>query len=366
MKLIPILALATAMTSMAAAQNAGSNAGQQSKPSPTPAGQQNATAKATPAKTGPGTAATKAGSATAKSSTSAAAPKDAKGAPAGTKGAVQAGVLPEKKTATHKNAPAVPATTTSAKTLPQSSQTAGSPKATTPGKVAVPEKAAAQGKTAAATPSASASKAPVTTASKAPVTTASKAPVTTASKAPVTTKTGASSKTAAPSTGASAKGNTTAKKIVPAPAPTTAKKSVKSAAPAPASKVTAKATGPSTAPEKKPAPRLIGSNGRRDPFISPIRNASAVSPTLNCTSGKRCLAIPELTLQGTVRDISGKMMAIVGTSTHRTYTLRENDQVFNGSVEKITTDSIIFREYVKDALGRESAKEVVKKMGPTS
>lgn len=125
------------------------------------------------------------------------------------------------------------------------------------------------------------------------------------------------------------------------------------------------ATGPSTV-EKKPAPRLIGSAGRRDPFISPIRSAGAVSPTQSCTSGKRCLAIPELTLQGTVRDISGKMMAVVSTSNRRTYTLRENDQVFNGSVEKITSDSIIFREYVKDAVGRESAKEVVKKMGPTS
>jgi hypothetical protein len=125
------------------------------------------------------------------------------------------------------------------------------------------------------------------------------------------------------------------------------------------------AAGPSVA-ESKPAPRLIGSAGRRDPFVSPIRSAGAVSPTQSCTSGKRCLAIPELILQGTVRDITGKMMAVVSTSNRRTYTLRENDQVFNGSVEKITSDSIIFREYVKDALGRETAKEIVKKMGPTS
>jgi hypothetical protein len=71
-------------------------------------------------------------------------------------------------------------------------------------------------------------------------------------------------------------------------------------------------------------------------------------------------------LQGTVKDISGKMMAVVVNSSRRTYMLRENDQVFNGSVEKITTDSIIFREFVKDALGRETAHEVVKKIGPAS
>jgi hypothetical protein len=72
-------------------------------------------------------------------------------------------------------------------------------------------------------------------------------------------------------------------------------------------------------------------------------------------------------LAGTVKDISGKMMAVVVTGNKKTYTLRENDQVFNGSVEKITSDSVIFREFVKDAVGRESAREVIKKMpGPVS
>ncbi|HET7872746.1 MAG TPA: hypothetical protein VFL42_09565, partial [Terriglobales bacterium] len=120
--------------------------------------------------------------------------------------------------------------------------------------------------------------------------------------------------------------------------------------------------------EPKPATpaKLLGAAGRRDPFVSPIRSATGVTPTSACTSGKRCLNIPEMVLQGTVRDVSGKMMAVVTTSNRRTYTLRENDQVFNGSVEKITSDSIIFREYVRDPLGRESAREVVKKLGPTS
>jgi Tfp pilus assembly protein PilP len=76
--------------------------------------------------------------------------------------------------------------------------------------------------------------------------------------------------------------------------------------------------------------------------------------------------IPELVLQGTVKDTSGKMMAVVANSIKKTYFLRENDQVFQGSVEKITSDSIIFREYIKDPLGRETAREVVKKLAPTS
>ncbi len=130
-------------------------------------------------------------------------------------------------------------------------------------------------------------------------------------------------------------------------------------------------TGPSTAakPAEKPKPvtRAFGAHGRRDPFVSPIRTGSVNSgPSPNCTTGKRCLSIPELVLQGTVKDTTGKMMAVVANSTKKTYFLRENDQVFNGSVEKITSDSIIFREYVKDPLGRETAREVVKKLAPSS
>jgi hypothetical protein len=124
---------------------------------------------------------------------------------------------------------------------------------------------------------------------------------------------------------------------------------------------------PEKSEKKKPTSRLAGAAGRRDPFVSPIRAPSGPQgPGAGCSSGKRCLAIPELVLRGTVRDISGKMLAVVANSAQRTYTLRENDQVFNGSVEKITSDSIIFREFVKDALGRETAREVVKKLGPTS
>jgi Tfp pilus assembly protein PilP len=124
-----------------------------------------------------------------------------------------------------------------------------------------------------------------------------------------------------------------------------------------------------TKPAEKPKPvtKAFGAHGRRDPFVSPIRTGSVNNgPTPNCTTGKRCLAIPELVLQGTVKDTTGKMMAVVANSTKKTYFLRENDQVFNGSVEKITSDSIIFREYVKDPLGRETAREVVKKLVPTS
>jgi len=56
------------------------------------------------------------------------------------------------------------------------------------------------------------------------------------------------------------------------------------------------------------------------------------------------------------------MLAVVVSNTHRAYFLRENDQVFNGSVQKITNDSVVFREFATDHMGRETAHEVVKKI----
>lgn len=158
-----------------------------------------------------------------------------------------------------------------------------------------------------------------------------------------------------------------AKKTGTAQSKTAAKPAVTVPPKAPAATAQKAPAAAPVAEKPKPTARTFGAHGRRDPFVSPIVSKDGISrPAPNCTSGKRCLVIPELVLQGTVKDTSGKMMAVVANSIKKTYFLRENDQVFQGSVEKITSDSIIFREYVKDALGRETAREVVKKLVPTS
>ena len=113
----------------------------------------------------------------------------------------------------------------------------------------------------------------------------------------------------------------------------------------------------------KPAAKetIVAGGSRRDPFLSIIRAMpSAAGP--NCSVGKRCLFIPELELKGIAKDPEGQMMAVVVSNTHRAYFLRENDQVFNGSVQRITSDSVVFREFSTDHLGRETAHEVVKKI----
>lgn len=99
--------------------------------------------------------------------------------------------------------------------------------------------------------------------------------------------------------------------------------------------------------------------GKRDPFISIIRNRELPYPT--CASGKGCLIVDQLVLKGVVKSPTG-MLAVVVNGQHKAYFLRENDPVFNGQVVKITGDSIIFKEKVINRAGRESEREVVKRM----
>lgn len=321
MKLIQILALASAVTGAVAQNTAGSTG--KAGPSPTPA----ASAKQTPGK---GAAATSPAGTTTKSNS---------GTPS----------TPASKGSTVKTA------------SPNNASAKGSPATGAPGKGSTTSKTLAASGTAPGT---------AKTQPGATTKTGTVAAAPTAGKASVAT--GTLVKTARPADKRTAKETVT---YSAAPGKGTTKVSAKAsvskpvmppAKPAAPATPAAAAIAAAPEPEKKAPAKMIGANGRRDPFVSPIRAVGNVGPNPGCAGGKRCLSIPELILQGTVKDISGKMMAVVANSTRHTYTLRENDQVFNGSVEKITTDSIVFREFVKDALGRESAREVVKKMGPTS
>lgn len=104
--------------------------------------------------------------------------------------------------------------------------------------------------------------------------------------------------------------------------------------------------------------KTITAEGRRDPFISPVVSRAS-GPS--CSVGKRCLAIDQITVRGVVKAESG-MIAVVVNSINKAYFLKENDPVYNGYVVKITGDSVIFKETVQDRLGKESTREVVKKI----
>ncbi len=145
----------------------------------------------------------------------------------------------------------------------------------------------------------------------------------------------------------------------------------KAAAPAakpvqPAVSKTAKPAKPAKAAVKKavakqPATTVAKAKpkGKRDPFLNPIVKAEGPGA---CATGKKCLAIDTIVLKGIVKSQVGMIAVVESSSRKLSYFLRENDPVFNGYVVKITRDSVVFRENVMDNLGRQSTREVVKKV----
>jgi hypothetical protein len=121
---------------------------------------------------------------------------------------------------------------------------------------------------------------------------------------------------------------------------------------------TASAASDDNSGESPKAKKTITAEGRRDPFVSPVVSR-ATGP--NCSTGKRCLAIDQIMVRGVVRSDNG-MIAVVVNSLNKAYFLKENDPVYNGYVLRITGDSVVFKETFQDRLGKESTREVVKKL----
>ena len=155
---------------------------------------------------------------------------------------------------------------------------------------------------------------------------------------------------------------TPAKKPAAAMAAAPASKPAKSPAkPKAAKKAVVTAVAKSPAKPATPAAAKVPA-GKRDPFVNPVVRVAAGGGTGSmCSTGKRCLMINEMVLRGIVKTQGGNI-AVVSNSANRAYFLKESDPVFNGMVMKITGDSVVFKENVVDNLGRETTREVVKRV----
>jgi Tfp pilus assembly protein PilP len=187
-------------------------------------------------------------------------------------------------------------------------------------------------------------------------------PATTAKPAPAATK-APKSVAPAPNTHSSAAKMPAAK--VPMKAAAAPKTAPKQMATLPAKKAEHKPSAsakPSAAKTDSKAPEMTHVAGRRDPFISPVRlQDEKMKGNPACSTGARCLVISQVVLKGVVKTQNG-MIAMVENGAKKEYNLHERDAVQNGSVTKITGDSIIFQENGTDPLGRPIVKEVVKRV----
>jgi Tfp pilus assembly protein PilP len=119
-----------------------------------------------------------------------------------------------------------------------------------------------------------------------------------------------------------------------------------------------------TAPGKATAVKRV-SVKRRDPFETLLNKAPSGSGTpQNLPPGKAGLIVSTLRINGIVRDSNG-MIAIVSNPQKRVYFLREGDKLYDGSVDKISLDSISFHEFGKDAFGKPLERQVTKRLYPS-
>jgi Tfp pilus assembly protein PilP len=158
---------------------------------------------------------------------------------------------------------------------------------------------------------------------------------------------------------AKATAKTAASKTDPAKAKKVKTTTVSVKKPAPAKSTVAVEDKKNPDPKKDEHKTVSMAGGRRDPFLSPVVNHSMGGS--GCSTGKRCLAVDQIALQGIVKSDAG-MIAVVVNAMNKAYFLRENDPVFNGYVVKITGDSIVFKETLQDKLGKSFTREVTKKI----
>ena len=111
-------------------------------------------------------------------------------------------------------------------------------------------------------------------------------------------------------------------------------------------------------------------SGKRDPFLIPPPpqkgDLAGMGPdeTGPLPPGKKGLVVGQLMLHGIVRqETNNTMIAVVANSSNRAYFLRENDEVYNGVVNKITPDSVYFTENFRDLNGQMNSRQVVKRLG---
>ncbi len=101
---------------------------------------------------------------------------------------------------------------------------------------------------------------------------------------------------------------------------------------------------------------------RRDPFRPLVVKASGDQLPARLPPGKAGLVIGQLTIQGIVRGLNSEWIAVVDNKTKRAYFLYVGDELYNGTVTRISESDIVFQERFSDAAGQPRTREVVKQM----
>ena len=103
------------------------------------------------------------------------------------------------------------------------------------------------------------------------------------------------------------------------------------------------------------------SEGRRDPFVSLTSRGTdqASSRSSQELDGAQALGVEEISVRGIVATGTG-YVAMVRGPNGKTFVVRQNDRLLDGSVKSISAQAIVFLQDVSDPLSLAKQKEVRK------
>jgi hypothetical protein len=133
-----------------------------------------------------------------------------------------------------------------------------------------------------------------------------------------------------------------------------------------AGKVPAKTKEPKTAKPAESAAKGDAPASHRDPFEPLVgKKTEGNGMPTNLPPGKAGLLIATTNVDGLVRSPNG-MIAVVSNPQKRVYFIREGDRLYDGQVEKIGLDGVVFRQVSKDAFGKPVDHVVTKRIYPSA
>lgn len=118
------------------------------------------------------------------------------------------------------------------------------------------------------------------------------------------------------------------------------------------------------APSPAPAPPdgySYDPEGRRDPFVSLIKGGTDSRGTRapGGVDGVAGLAVDEISVRGVVAGRGGYLAMVQGPD-HKTYVVRANDKLLDGTVKTVTPQGLVILQEVNDPLSLVKQKEVRK------
>ncbi|MFZ0821919.1 MAG: hypothetical protein WAM91_17790 [Candidatus Acidiferrales bacterium] len=126
-------------------------------------------------------------------------------------------------------------------------------------------------------------------------------------------------------------------------------------------KTPAKKPSATVTAETKPVPPPV----RRDPFVTLVgKHQGGDTQPVKLPPGKAGLQVNTLVIQGILSSPNG-MIAVVANPQRSVYFLHAGDELFDGRVDRIEIDGVIFHEVGKDAFGKPLERQVTRKLNPS-